>query len=71
MKTSDADNPIPDDEPSASSCAPYAAAEALGPAFLDALLADFAANGAAAIRRCREDNPATYLRICAGLLPNP
>lgn len=41
----------------------------LGPAFLDAVLADFTEHGADAIRRCREDSPATYLRICAGLLP--
>ena len=44
-------------------------ASTLGPAFLDALLADFAEHGAEAIRRCREDSPSTYLRICAGLLP--
>jgi len=45
------------------------AASTLGVAFLDALIADFAAHGAEAIERCREDNPATYVRICAGLLP--
>jgi hypothetical protein len=53
-----------EDEPPA-----HPAFAALGPAFLDALLADFAAHGAEAIRRCREESPATYLRICAGLLP--
>lgn len=41
----------------------------LGDAFLAALLADFSAHGAEAIERCREDSPATYVRICAGLLP--
>ncbi len=44
-------------------------ASGLGDAFLTALIADFAAHGAEAIERCREDNPATYVRICAGLLP--
>jgi len=48
---------------------PGFAAAALGPAFLDALLADFAGHGAEAIRRCREESPAAYLRICAGLMP--
>jgi hypothetical protein len=37
-----------------------AAAAELGSAFLDPLLADFAAHGAEAIRRCREDSPALH-----------
>lgn len=67
--TEHADDLIPEAGASHSQHGVSAAAAALGPAFLDALLADFATHGAAAIRRCREDNPATYLRICAGLMP--
>ena len=35
----------------------------------ETLLADFADNGVAAIRRVREEDPSTYLRVIAGLLP--
>jgi hypothetical protein len=37
--------------------------------FLDALAADFARHGAAAIARLREEDPVNYLRICAALVP--
>ena len=41
----------------------------LGEAFLDELFQDFTAHGPAAIVRCREENPAVYLKIIASLLP--
>ena len=37
--------------------------------FVTALFTDFEANGAAAIKSAREENPATYLRLVAGLVP--
>ena len=36
--------------------------------FVTALYADFEANGAAAIKSAREENPAAYLRLVAGLV---
>lgn len=37
--------------------------------FLDAMASDFAAHGAAAIVRVREENPAAYMRCCVDVLP--
>jgi hypothetical protein len=37
--------------------------------FLDALYADFQANGAEAVARCRKEKPAEYVRIVASILP--
>ena len=37
--------------------------------FVSALCADFEANGVAAIKSAREENPAAYLRLVAGLVP--
>lgn len=36
---------------------------------LEALLEDFDARGPEAIARCRKEDPASYVRIMAGLLP--
>lgn len=36
---------------------------------LDAFLADFEQGGPAAIKRVREEDPSTYLRVAAALLP--
>lgn len=41
----------------------------LGEAFIDALFADFQANGIAAIVACREASPEAYIRVIAGLMP--
>ncbi len=41
----------------------------LGEAFVGALLTDFEANGVAAIEKVRADDPSTYVRVIAGLLP--
>ena len=41
----------------------------LSETFLDALHADFQANGAAAIEAARVESPLGYIRIVAGLLP--
>lgn len=38
-------------------------------AFLHALADDFDAHGRDAIRRTREEEPGTYVKVCAGLLP--
>jgi hypothetical protein len=38
-------------------------------ALVDAVVRDFEKHGVAAIERVREDDPSTYLRIAAGLLP--
>lgn len=37
--------------------------------FLGALSDDFAEHGAAAIRACREGDPATYVKVVASILP--
>jgi hypothetical protein len=37
--------------------------------FIEALLADFRAHGAAAIQHCRERNPASYLSVIVKTLP--
>ncbi len=38
-------------------------------AFLNALAEDFEAHGKGAIERTREEEPGTYMKVCAGLLP--
>jgi hypothetical protein len=43
--------------------------EGLDTAFVDALAGDFLRHGAAAIARMREDDPATYMKLCAQVLP--
>ena len=43
--------------------------DALDTAFVDALAGDFLRHGAAAIARMREDDPATYMKLCAQVLP--
>ena len=48
---------------------PPGARNKLKASFLEILLADFEANGADAIRRVREEEPATYLKVIASLLP--
>ncbi len=37
--------------------------------FIDKLAEDFEANGESAIERCRNDDPAAYLRLVASLAP--
>lgn len=41
----------------------------LGEAFTDALYADFQENGIEAITKVRDNDPSTYVRVIAGLLP--
>lgn len=41
----------------------------LGEAFIEALHADFAEHGVTAIQKTREDDPAAYVRVIAGILP--
>lgn len=41
----------------------------LGEAFLEDMLADWEANGPAAIRKVREDKPDAYLKVVASILP--
>lgn len=41
----------------------------LGEAFTEALCADFQQHGVAAIERVRNEEPASYVRVIAGLLP--
>lgn len=41
----------------------------LGEAFLDALQADFAEHGVAAIQKVRTDRPHEYLKVVASILP--
>lgn len=41
----------------------------LGEAFLKALHDDFEQNGIAAIQAARSDDPSSYIRVIAGLLP--
>lgn len=48
---------------------PRGARSRLGDTFLNALLNDFDEHGMDAIRRVCEDDPGTYLRILASLLP--
>ncbi len=48
---------------------PKGARNKLGEAFVSALHDDFAEHGVAALAKVREDDPATYMRVIAGLLP--
>lgn len=48
---------------------PKGAKSKLGEAFVKALLDDFNANGAGAIVKTREENPAAYLKVIAQILP--
>lgn len=41
----------------------------LGEAFIEALVADFEAEGAAAIVKCRTEKPDAYLKVIASILP--
>ena len=41
----------------------------LGEAFTDALYADFQTHGIEAITKVRDNDPSTYVRVIAGLLP--
>jgi hypothetical protein len=41
----------------------------LGEAFIEKLLEDFEAEGAAAIIRCRNEKPDAYLKVIASILP--
>ena len=43
--------------------------DAFDTAFVDALSADFAQYGSAALARLREDDPAAYMKLCAAVLP--
>jgi hypothetical protein len=48
---------------------PRGARNRLGEDFLGHLCEDFAAHGQAAIERVRQEDPATYLRVIASLVP--
>lgn len=48
---------------------PKGARSKLGEAFLEALAADFEANGLAALERCRTESPVAYIRVVASILP--
>ncbi len=48
---------------------PSGSRDRLTSAFIDNLADDFEANGEAAIQRCREEDPAAYLRLVASLAP--
>lgn len=48
---------------------PKGARSKLGEAFIDALLADWQANGIKAIIDMRDDKPADYVKVVASLLP--
>lgn len=41
----------------------------LGEEFIQAVYADFMDHGAAAVRHVRENDPSTYIRVIAGILP--
>jgi hypothetical protein len=43
--------------------------DGLDTAFVDALSLDFLAHGASAIAKVREDDPVTYMKLCAQVLP--
>jgi hypothetical protein len=43
--------------------------DGLDTAFVDALAGDFRRHGAVAIAKMREDDPATYMKLCAQVLP--
>lgn len=46
-----------------------AADDGLDSAFVDALSGDFLRHGAMAIAKVREDDPVTYMKLCAQVLP--
>lgn len=48
---------------------PKGARSKLGEAFIEDMLADWEANGPAAIRQVREKKPADYLKVVASILP--
>ena len=48
---------------------PKGARNKLGEAFVSAILTDFESNGVDAIERVRANDPSTYVRVIAGLLP--
>lgn len=48
---------------------PLGARNKLGEAFLEAMHADFAAHGVAAITKVRETKPDQYLKVIASILP--
>lgn len=48
---------------------PKGARNKLGEAFLEDMLADWEANGPAAIREVRENKPDAYLKVVASILP--
>lgn len=48
---------------------PKGARNKFGEAFLEAMLADFEENGAAAIEACRKEKPDAYLKVAASILP--
>jgi len=48
---------------------PKGARNKLGEEFLTQLCDDFELHGAAVIERVRQEDPATYIRVIAGLLP--
>ena len=43
--------------------------DGLDTAFVDALAGDFLRHGAGAIAKVREDDPVTYMKLCAQVLP--
>lgn len=48
---------------------PRGARSRLGEAFINAVLTDFEAHGVGAIEKVRIEDPSTYVRVIAGLLP--
>lgn len=48
---------------------PVRARNAINAKFLNALLKEFDESGPKAIKRCAEDDPAAFVRVCASLLP--
>jgi hypothetical protein len=48
---------------------PEGARNRLTKRFLNALCDDFEKGGAKAIKECRENDPAAYLKVCAALVP--
>jgi hypothetical protein len=48
---------------------PAGARNKITAAFLNKLAADFEMHGQEAIERCREEDPAAYVKVVAGLLP--
>lgn len=48
---------------------PKGARNKLGEAFIEALASDFEENGVSAINAVRADDPGTYLKVIASILP--